>query len=605
MLSLVHGWRAGSSRAAVRSALISAVVVVIAGLLALPAGAIDHAPLKPADTSSPRATMRSFINGSYAAYLDYLEQRVRTRGSLGAMTNLRRALGTLDLSAVPPALIDDAGVESTLLLREVLDRIELPPSSAIPGNDAPSALPKKWTVPDTEITIAAVEGGPRAGEYLFSPETVKRAHEFYERVKHLPYQPGAAAGFYELYVFAPGWMVPHAWIEALPGWLKQGYYEQALWQWLALGLAVLAGGAIMAVALIGRRRLAPDAASVGWSRLLFPVTGLAVIKAANYTIEKQINITGEKLEYIKISLDILFYVFVAFLIIGLASVAANLIVSSQRLRPKSIDTHLVRVGLRIVMIVLIALVVLHVTSSIGIPLTPVLAGLGVGGLAVALAAQSTIENVIGGLTLFGDRPVRVGDFCRFGTTLGTVEEIGLRSTRIRTLERTVVTVPNAEFSKMELENLNLRDQMLLHTTIGLRYETTAEQLRGVLAALYEMLLRHPEVVKDPLWVRFAGFGAYSLDVELFAYIDSRDRLEFFAIREDIFLRMMDLIDAAGTGFAFPSQTHYLAQDPGLKGGPQQTAAALAPVLRPQDFPLASVRREQQPEGGGELTAVQR
>ena len=234
------------------------------------------------------------------------------------------------------------------------------------------------------------------------------------------------------------------------------------------------------------------------------------------------------------------------------------------------------------MIVLIALVILHVTSNIGIPITPVLAGLGVGGLAVALAAQSTIENVIGGLTLFGDRPVRVGEFCRFGDTLGTVEEIGLRSTRIRTLERTVVTVPNAEFSKMELENFNLRDQMLLHTTIGLRYETTPEQLRRVLAELYELLLTHPKVVDDPLWVRFAGFGAYSLDVEFFAYVGSADRLEFFAVREEIYLRIMDLIDEAGTGFAFPSQTHYLAQDPGLLGTPAPTARAVVPAWWSQD-----------------------
>jgi MscS family membrane protein len=577
MLSPGRRSRGSSRMVAIRLALVVALAAMLGGLPAIPAHALDNDPLKPPDTTSPRATMRSFIDGSYAAYRVYLEEKLRTRGGLGTMDNLRRAVRTLDLSEVPPALVDDVGLESTLLLKEVIDRIKLPPTSAIPGDDA-DPPPDKWSIPNTEITIARVKDGPRAGEYLFSPETVKRAHEFYERVKHLPYQPGASERFYELYVFAPGWMLPYEWVDALPAWLQQGYHEQARWQWVALGLVVLAGVAIMALALLVQRRLARGPFSIGWSQVIFPLTGIVVIKAGSYFIEKQINIAGQTLDYLKISLDILFYVFLAFLIVAMSSIAVNLVIRSHRRRPKSIDTHLVRVSLRIVMIALIALVILHVTSSIGIPITPVLAGLGVGGLAVALAAQSTIENVIGGLTLFGDRPVRVGEFCRFGDTLGTVEEIGLRSTRIRTLERTVVTVPNAEFSKMELENLNLRDQMLLRTTLGLRYETTAEQLRGVLAELYELLRAHPKVAKEPLWVRFAGFGAYSLDVEIFAYIDSRARPEFLAIREEIFLRVMDLIDAAGTGFAFPSETHYLAQDPGLKaaqgGRPPRATAAL-------------------------------
>ena len=580
MLSLGHRSRAGSGIAALRPVLIVALVGVVV-LTATPAGAIDDDPLRPPDTSSPRDVMRSFINGSSAAYHQFIEEGERTRDSLGAMDSLGRAVRTLDLSAVPPALVEDVGVEAALLLKEVLDRIALPPSATIPGDDDPS-LPAKWTLPETEITIARVEQGSRAGEYLFTPETVAHLHGFYERAKHLPYQPAASERFYELYVSAPGWMIPPQWVNALPGWLNQAYYEQALWQWLALGLVALAGVAITTLALIGQRRLAPNDSGPGWPRLLFPVAGIIVIKAASYFIEHQINIASAALGFIKLSLDVLFYAFVALLIIALCNIAVNLIATSSRLRPRSVDANLVRVSLRIVMIVLIALVILHLTSSIGIPITPVLAGLGVGGLAVALAAQSTIENVIGGLTLFGDRPVRVGDFCSFGATQGTVEEIGLRSTRIRTLERTVVTVPNAEFSKLQIENFNLRDQMLLQTTLSLRYETTAEQLRSVLVGLRELLATHPRVVNDSIWVRFAGFGAYSLDIQLFAYIGSRDRLEFFAIREEIYLGMMDLIDAAGTGLAIPSQTHYLVQDRGPQRALAQTAPAVVPVRRPQE-----------------------
>jgi MscS family membrane protein len=182
---------------------------------------------------------------------------------------------------------------------------------------------------------------------------------------------------------------------------------------------------------------------------------------------------------------------------------------------------------------------------------------------VALAAQKTIENLFGGVTLFADRPVRVGDFFRYGDQVGTVEEIGLRSTRVRTLDRTVVTIPNAQFSNMALENFAKRDRMRLWTMIGVRYETTPDQLRFLLARLREILLAHPRVTEDPARVRFVGFGAYSLDMEVFAYVDTPDWNEFLQVREDIYLLFVDAVKEAGTGFAFPSSTMYLGRDSGL------------------------------------------
>jgi MscS family membrane protein len=207
---------------------------------------------------------------------------------------------------------------------------------------------------------------------------------------------------------------------------------------------------------------------------------------------------------------------------------------------------------------------LSVLGTLGVNVTAALAGVGVGGIAIALAAQKTIENLFGGVTLFADQPVRVGDFFRFGSQVGTVEEIGLRSTRVRTLDRTVVSVPNAEFSNLHLENFATRDRMRLWTMIGLRYETTPEQLRFVLAELRRVLLAHPRVTDDPARVRLVGFGAYSLDLEVFAYVDTSDWSEFLEIREDVYLRFMQAIKEAGTGFAFPSNTTYLGRDEGLE-----------------------------------------
>jgi MscS family membrane protein len=220
---------------------------------------------------------------------------------------------------------------------------------------------------------------------------------------------------------------------------------------------------------------------------------------------------------------------------------------------------------RIAKVLVVAIGFLAVLGAMGVNITAALAGLGVGGVAVALAAQKSLENLFGGVSLFADQPVRVGDFFRYGDQVGTVEEIGLRSTRVRTLDRTVVTIPNAEFSNLQLENFAQRDRMRLWTTVGVRYETTPDQLRFLLARLRQILLAHPRVTEDPARVRLVGFGTCSLDLEVFAYVDTADWSEFLAIREDLYLRFIDAINEAGTGFAFPSSTTYLGRDAGLNG----------------------------------------
>jgi MscS family membrane protein len=161
--------------------------------------------------------------------------------------------------------------------------------------------------------------------------------------------------------------------------------------------------------------------------------------------------------------------------------------------------------------------------------------------------------------------------------VGTVEEVGMRSTRVRTLDRTVVTIPNAEFAVLSLENYTQRDRIWFHTLLGLRYETTADQLRHVMVGLRELLGADPRVDPEPARVRFVGFGSHGLDLELFAYIRTRNFDEFLEIREELLLQIMDAVAASGTGFAFPSQTLYTAQDPGLD--PERSRAAIEQARR--------------------------
>jgi MscS family membrane protein len=251
---------------------------------------------------------------------------------------------------------------------------------------------------------------------------------------------------------------------------------------------------------------------------------------------------------------------------------------------------------RFAKVLVVVIGVLGVLGTLGVNISAAVAGLGVGGIAVALAAQKTIENLFGGATLFADRPVRVGDFCRYQGEVGTVEEIGLRSTRIRTLDRTIVTVPNSEFSNLMLENFAVRDRMRLFTMVGVRYETTPDQLRFLLARLREILVAHPRVTEDPARVRFVGFGACSLDLEVFAYVNTADWSEFLAIREDLYLQFMDAVNEAGTGFAFPSTTTYVGRDDGLdEAASREAEARVARWRESGELPFPSLPEERRRE----------
>jgi MscS family membrane protein len=356
-------------------------------------------------------------------------------------------------------------------------------------------------------------------------------------------------------------MIPLDWVQALPDWAKAIYFGRALWQWLGLALMLLLAAAV--VLLVHRwSRMRPRDESVRsyLRRMTVPLAVLLLGLLVRELGLRQIGLIGSSVIAVNIALRGIMILSAAWLAMLLGGAIAQMIVSSPRIRPGSVDAHLVRLAARIVSLVVAVLIVVEGARMLGLPVMGLVAGLGVGGLAVALAAQSTIENFIGSLTIFADRPVRVGDFCRFGEELGTVEQIGLRSTRIRTLGRSVMTIPNAEFSRLKLDNFSLRDANLFRANVSLRYETTPEQLRDVLARVRELLRDHPRVLEEPARVRLVEFGPHSFQLEVFAYADSSDWNEFLGIREELLLQIVDAVEAAGTRLAVPVQTTYLARD---------------------------------------------
>ncbi|HTR56556.1 MAG TPA: mechanosensitive ion channel family protein [Casimicrobiaceae bacterium] len=528
-------------------------------------------PLKPADRSSPRAALQTFLDagdafGEFAAK-DYLPSPSRSKFARLELLGAKRNQG-LDLSEVPPAARAKTGYAAANALYEVLSRIPLPPPDQIPDADqmkpAGNGEMQRWVIPDTEIALVRAKTGPRGGEFLFSADTVARANEFFERVRGLPYaRPVPLKDIHDLVSTAGGWMIPYARIQALPPALRAPIAGQSAWKWIGLvlvvGLLVLFLAITYRLAQLGAG-LKPFPQSL--VRLAVPVAVLVAMPVVDYATNVQLVLVESVGSAVELATTAIAIFASAWLVWRLTSVIAEAIVASPLVGSESLDSHIVRGGVRLIGIGAAAALLAFGADRVGMPLYGIVAGLGVGGLAVALATQPTIENLIAGISLVADKAVRHGEYCKYGDALGTVERVGVRSTRIRGDDRTLANVPNAVLAKLPIVSLTRRDQMLIQTVLGLRYETTPEQLRQVLVNLRQLLEGDQRIDRDSARARLINFGDSSLDVEVFAYVQTTVWTEFLGIREDLLLRMMDIIEQAGTEMAFPSQTLYLARDHG-------------------------------------------
>jgi len=504
---------------------------------------------------SPRAALYAFLND--ARRPDYLA-----------------AASHLDLRQIPAEERAEAGPTLARHLKVVLDRniwFDLNKVSNRPEGNVEDGLP-----PDVEslgsihaagalVDVVMVRAQNDAGELVwrFSPTLVEKVPVLYDE-------------------FGFGWLGDHA-----PRWMhRMGPFGLELWQLLGF-LTLLFGGWFVSAAttraLAGLLRPLTKRTRAAFDDRLVD----SMYRPFRFTLWTVLLAVGVYLLHISLRAA----AWVDRILLAFAFVAAVRIVSAfseawARAACEKLEREghrsgagVVNVINRVVKALLGCIAIIGLLQAFGFNVTGLLAGLGIGGVAIALAAQKTIENLFGGLTVMADKPVRIGDFCRFGDKSGWVEDIGFRSTRIRTLDRTILSVPNSEFSAVQIENLAERDRMRLFATLGLRYETSPDQLRAVLAEMRKILIGHPKVTADQLRVRFSGFGASSLDVEVNAYVMTADAAEFNAIREDVFLRFMEAVRDAGTGFAFPSQTVYLSRDRGLDADKTRAAETSIQVLR--------------------------
>jgi MscS family membrane protein len=529
---------------------IVAIALASAGLFAQEQPGTAAAAIDPLGRSTPRGTMMHFLRlthgRNYAAAAEYLE-----------------------ISRRPGDPADTVAQQLAEKLQAVLDReliINLTAISDEPEGKLDDGLPRDQEIistlaardssVDLKLHRVRIQGGVEV--WLFSSETLRRIPAVYAKL---------TPSWLEAYV--PDRLTYTQWLGV------------AVWRWMALLLLVpLAYGVSFLIALIllslaspiyRRTPTAVDDRLVemlkGPLRLFLAVClfHYGMISLALPLLLRQL--LGQ-LELVAATAA------VAWFLLRLTDMAAEranrVLVHMQRAGA----TSMVPLGRRIVKALVLSVAVLAVLDNAGFDLRAILTGLGVGGIAVALAAQKTLENVFGGVSIVLDQPVRVGDFCKFGDSMGTVEDIGLRSTRIRTLDRTIIAVPNSQFAAVNIENFARREKVWFHPVLALRLDTRPDQLRFVLAELRKLLYSYPKL-EPGARIRLIGFGASSLNLEIFAYVPTADYDEFLAIQEDLLLRMMEIIEQAGTSLALPAQTNYFARDRGIDA--EKTNSALATV----------------------------
>lgn len=529
-------------------------------------------PLQPADTSSPRATLQSFRESGREIYDTIVADRF-SRGSDATRNrvqpDIERLFGCLDLSQEPAYLRESAAAEASVCLLEVLDRIELPPENEIPGPDEVSGEDgiAKWRIPETPIVIYRVAEGPQSGEYLFSPETVADASSFYERVQHLPYRDDQALkGFYDWFLSEPGvpWLA--AVIDWLPAWTRQRVYGQAIWQWLGLLATVVLGvAAMLLIYRIGRRR-SQRLRSVGALRNLttmgYSLAALVVPLIVRHVATDYLVISGTTLIVVEFATSVVLLLGALVVIVAVGNRVAELIIASPRVQPGGIDAQFIRIGCRALSLVLAVIVFLEGGQHLGIPLTTLLAGAGVGGLTVALAAQDTLRNLFGSMMIMLDKPFRVGERIVAKGYDGVVQEVGLRSTRLRLLTGHEVTIPNDDMARSDIENIGRRPHIRRHSNIAIPLGLPPEKAEQAVTIVREILKDHEGM--DPAYpprVFLNEFNRDSLNICLFYWYHPPNYWDYLAFCEKVNLRIKCDFDHAGIPFALPSSATIMSQSP--------------------------------------------
>ncbi|WP_171962125.1 mechanosensitive ion channel domain-containing protein [Bordetella trematum] len=516
--------------------------------------------LEPINRASPSETYQSFLAAAHRLEEDYTQylhdldpQRIVT---------LRRELARMrllfDLSEVPPASRAKVGNAAIGYLYDVLARLPPVAPDSLPGHDAGSLadMPARWSIPGTDIQLQRMTEGPQAGDYLISAESVKNLPEYYESVRKLPVLADRRyPDFHIEQINVAGPWIPAKWVSTLPQSLRKPYLSTPLWKILAVaGVALFGTLAFLLWARFAwaRSRGQAELSLLGW-RLSIPLALLLISSACEWLVRAQVNPSGIFAASENLLASAIYHLGVA----GTAWYGVyflfELVIRSPRIPANSYDAHLLRLSARVLSIFAVATTLVLGANDIGIPAVGVLAGLGVGGVALALASQATIENLISGVSLFADRPFRVGDWIEFDGSAARVERVGPRSTRLRMRAGTLCTVPNTDLLKMHITNLSERSNCYLDQVLPLHGDSPADAVELLMASLREFLLQEPLVEQDRGWPRIhvVAMQPGRIDLRLSATVLTPDNAQFLAFQSRLILLARQRMDELGLRLAVP------------------------------------------------------
>ncbi len=558
------------------------VLVLFISFAADTATAQDGAVSLPsADTSSPRTTLKSFIDSCNEFYQLTSTDRHFDRRSPHHRPLVRRILDCLDTSELPDYARDDVASEAAVCLKEILDRVALPPFEEIPDIEAveSAAGPEKlsrWHIPGTRLTIARVEEGPQKHEYLFTPGTIARTVDYYEEIKHLDYRttgPAVSTGFYRWYASAPGHPMIAVIVDHLPKWARERAFSLAIWQWAGLIVALLITILVMALAYRLQQSLA-----VRWREravyrygltLLLSVGAAFVPLAFKHVVETALTIRGTPLYVASFSASFGALLGAIIVVLGAGTRLATIIVASPSVNSKGLNAQLIRVACKLATIVAAVIIFLEGGHYLGIPVTTLLASAGVGGLAVALAAQDTLKTLFGTVMLLADKPFRVGERIIFGKFDGVVEDIGLRSTRIRLLTGHQAHIPNDELARSDIENVGRRPHIRRTATIEMPSDTPIAKVKRALQIIRTAVHNHEGMEEEfPPRVFLRDMNESSIGILMTYWYHPANYWDYLAFSEKVNLQIMEQLETEDIPFAAPALTVHTVehQRPGLNAG---------------------------------------
>lgn len=521
--------------------------------------------LTAADTSSPRETLRSFIDGCNKISESIQRDKFLDPDSPKHRATANRIIDCLDTSELPDFSRVEYAADIAICIKEILDRVALPPWEEIPGVEEIQEaggfeLVPRWRIPGTRITIARMEQGPQKHEYLFSAGTVSRALDYYESVKQKPYrttEPAVSPGFRDWYLSAPRTPLLAGVLEKMPLWFRQGRsFGMTRWKWpfylLALGMAVGAMFGSYWLYLKVTPNVRPENHWKYWLTLSLPIAAACVPSVFLHYMENSLGVRGTPLYVTTFLCTLASLVTGVVVIFAMATRISETIITSPRISTKGLNAQLIRIISKLVALATVVALLLYGGQYLGFAVGTILASAGIGGLAIALGAQDTLKDLFGTISLMADKPFRVGE--RIITTKydGVVEDIGLRSTRLRLLNGHLVTLPNDQLARSDVENVGRRPYIRRTADIHLPLDTPREALEQALEIIRTSLQQHEGM--DPSLPPRAFFTDYlpnAFKIHVIYWYHPPNYWDFLAMSEKVNLTIFRAFEEQGIQFSLP------------------------------------------------------